>query len=115
MSTGSPIARDYDECGSPEAPTITHRGVVLGRLCDACAGQLSDTLNSSSDESISEASEKQKNTDQRPRGWHFVGAGGPEDNDNYNSDRQNYTDSSERACSWREMYLKMGVTEVGHR
>jgi|APHM01.1.fsa_nt_gi hypothetical protein len=110
------ITRDCDNCDAEEAPTIRHRGVVLGRLCSTCAKSLSDSLNSATRESTPDTSEFEKTGDQRPEGGTSRGAGTTaEDNDNYDSKQQNSSDSTEHACSWREVYLKMGVFEVGHR
>jgi len=51
MSSESPIARDCDTCGAAEAPALTHRGVVIGRVCDRCVdGLIADASDTSSDE-----------------------------------------------------------------
>jgi hypothetical protein len=51
MSSESPIARDCDTCGAAEAPALTHRGVVIGRVCDRCVdGLIADADDMPTDE-----------------------------------------------------------------
>ena len=117
MSSESPIARDCDTCGAAEAPALTHRGVVIGRVCDRCVdGLIADADNMPSDKDNVATTESEKNVSQCPEGGTSGGAGVQEDNANYNRNRQKSTERGiEHACSWREAYQKMGVVEVGHR
>jgi hypothetical protein len=119
MSSGSPIARDCNTCGAAEAPALTHRGVVIGRVCDRCVdGLIADAGDTSSDEENDNVAttESEKNASQCPEGGTSGGAGKEELNASYNSNRQKSTERGiEHACSWRETYQQMGVDEVGHR
>ena len=120
MSSDSPIARSCDTCGAAEAPALTHRGVVIGRVCDRCVdGLIADAADIPSDEDNDNVAttESEKNVSQCPaEGGTSVGAGVQEDNANYNRNRQKSTERGiEHACSWREAYQQMGVDEVGHR
>jgi bacterioferritin-associated ferredoxin len=116
MSDADVLTRDCDLCETSAAAVLKHRGVVKGRLCDSCADSLSDRLNTESTESTSEATQSKEIEDQRPVGGTSGGAGTTAKDMLTNAaERQNSTDSTERADSWREVYLKMGVFEVGHR
>jgi hypothetical protein len=109
MSSDSPIARDCDTCGAAEAAALTHRGVVIGRVCDRCVdGLIADADDTPSDEDATTESEK---ISQRPAvGGASSGPDYREDNASYNSNRQKSTERGiEHACSWREAYQKMGV------
>ena len=119
MSSDSPIARDCDTCGAAEAPALTHRGVVIGRVCDRCVdGLIADAGDIPSDEGNDNVAttESEKNASQCPEGGTSGGAGKEELNANYNRNRQKSTERGiKHACSWREAYQQMGVDEVGHR
>jgi len=113
----SPIARDCETCGAAEAPALTHRGVVIGRVCERCVdGLIADAPDTSSDEDNVATTESEKNASQCPEGGTSGGAGKEELNASYNSNRQKSTERGiEHACSWREVYQQQGVDEVGHR
>jgi len=119
VSSGSPIARSCDTCGAAEAPALTHRGVVIGRVCDRCVdGLIADAEDIPSDEANENVAttESEKNASQCPEGGTSGGAGKEELNANYNSNSQKSTERGiEHACSWREVYQQQGVVEVGHR
>jgi hypothetical protein len=111
----NPIARDCDLCDAESGSALTHRGVVLGRVCERCVdGLIADADDESGDEVTT--TESEKNASQCPEGGTSRGAGKEELNGNNSSNRQKSAESSiEHACSWREAYYRMGVHEVGHR
>jgi len=115
----NPIARTCVTCGAAEAPALTHRGVVIGRVCERCVdGLIADASDTSSDEANENvATTESEKISQRPAvGGASSGPDYREDNASYNSNSQKSTERGiEHACSWREVYQQQGVGEVGHR